>query len=136
MVQWTDKYTTGSDTLDQQHQTLIDNINRLEEMLLISHPSREQFEAMIEVVDFLEFYASAHFKAEEACMEAYRCPAHAQNKQAHADFLKYFNDFKEHNRAKGFPRDIIVQLHDVASRWIHEHILQIDTRLRPCMKGV
>jgi hemerythrin len=135
MVQWSDKFTTGSDTLDYQHQTLIDNINQLEKLLLLSHPTREDYEYIIQMVDFLEFYAHAHFKTEEQCMEAFRCPAHAQNKQAHADFMRFFSEFKTHNRAKGFPREIVEELHAVASRWIVEHILQVDTQLRPCMKG-
>jgi len=135
MVQWSDKFTTGSDTLDYQHQTLIDNINQLEKLLLLSHPTREDYEYIIQMVDFLEFYAHAHFKTEEQCMEAFRCPAHAKNKQAHADFMRFFSNFKAHNRAKGFPREIVIELHGVANRWIVEHILQVDTQLRPCMKG-
>jgi len=135
MVQWTDKFTTGSDRLDQQHQVLIGKINQLEEMLSITHPARKDYEAMIAVVDFLESYADAHFKNEEKCMEAFRCPAHAENKQAHADFISFFANFKEHNRAKGFPREIVVNLHAVASRWIEQHILRVDTQLKTCIKG-
>ena len=135
MVQWTEEFTTGSSTLDFQHQTLIDNINRLEAMLAICHPTWGDYEAMFEVVDFLEFYADAHFMAEEQCMEAYRCPAHAKNKQAHADFLSFFAEFKAHNKLKGFPRETVVKLHAIASRWITEHILRVDAQLKPCMKG-
>ena len=135
MVRWTEQYSTGSALLDQQHQILIERINELEAMLLITHPTRADYQAMIEVVDFLEFYASAHFRAEEQCMEAYRCPAHAKNKQAHADFLSFFHEFKVFNRAKGFPREIVEKLHSVTSAWIEGHILQVDTQLRPCMKG-
>jgi len=135
MVQWSQKYTTGSDSLDHQHQTLIDNINQLEQRLMVTHPTRADYEYMIQMVDFLEFYALAHFKAEEQCMEAFRCPAHAQNKRAHAEFMRFFSGFKAHNQAKGFPREIVRQLHEVASRWIEEHILRVDTQLKPCMKG-
>ncbi|MDR3459965.1 MAG: hemerythrin domain-containing protein [Verrucomicrobiae bacterium] len=135
MIHWSEQYTTGSGDLDHQHRTLIDKINGLEAMLAISYPTRADYESMIKVVDFMEFYAHAHFKAEEVCMEAYRCPAHAQNKQAHAEFLKFFREFKEHNRTKGFPREIVEQLHAVTSRWIEEHILLVDTQLKACMKG-
>ena len=135
MVHWTEQFTTGSVALDRQHQTLIENINLLETKLLISSPSRQDYESIMQVVDFLEVYADAHFKAEEECMAAYRCPAHAKNKQAHAEFLEFFRDFKEHNRAKGFPREIVATLHEVTSRWIAEHILHVDTQLKSCVKS-
>lgn len=135
MIQWSEKYSTGSDTLDYQHQTLIDNINQLEQVLSLTHPLREDCEYMVQMVDFLEFYANAHFKAEEECMEAFRCPAHALNQQAHANFMLIFGAFKAHNRAEAFPREIVEQLHGVASSWIVEHILRVDTQLRPCIKG-
>jgi len=135
MVRWTEQFTTGSPELDHQHLTLIENINVLEAKLAISHPTRQDFESIISVVDFIELYADAHFKMEERCMEAHRCPAHAKNKQAHADFLKFFHQFKEHNRAKGFSRQIVEQLHAVASKWIEEHILRVDTQLKACVKG-
>jgi len=134
IVRWTEQFTTGSPELDQQHQTLIEHINLLEAKLAISHPTRQDFESIISVVDFLEHYAAAHFIAEEQCMEAHRCPAHAKNKQAHADFLEFFRKFKEHNRAKGFSREIVEQLQAVTSRWIEGHILQVDTQLKACVK--
>lgn len=135
MLKWTDKLATGSATLDHQHQTLIDNVNHLEEMLLISHPTRADYEFILQMVDFLEFYAHAHFQVEEECMAAYRCPVHNKNKQAHTTFLQFFSEFKQHNQKKGFPREIVEQLHQVASQWIVEHIMRVDTQLRPCMKG-
>jgi hemerythrin len=135
MVIWTDKFTTGSSPLDQQHQTLIDNINYLEQLLLVSNPSRQESEAMIELVDFLELYADKHFKCEEQCMERFRCPSHATNKQSHERFLRFFQDFKQVNQAEGFRHEILAQLHSTVSQWIGEHILRIDTQLKPCIKG-
>jgi len=135
MVRWTEQFTTGSVVLDRQHQILIDNINQLEEMLSLPHPTRLDYESMIAVVDFIEYYANTHFQVEEECMAAYRCPAHAENQQAHTEFLKFFREFKEHNRTKGFPRKIVAELHVVMTKWIEEHILRVDTQLKSCMKG-
>jgi len=135
MVLWNEKFATGSRVLDQHHRTLIDNINHLEEMLTITNPTREDCEFMMNLVDFLEKYADMHFNLEEECMARFRCPAHAKNKKAHDGFLKFFRDFKEHNKAEGFRAKILVDLHETISRWIEEHILQVDTRLKPCIKA-
>jgi hemerythrin len=68
-------------------------------------------------------------------MERYRCPAHAQNKQAHERFLALIQQFKERCRTEGFRLDVLRSLHQTLSSWIQEHILQVDTQLRPCIKG-
>jgi len=135
VVIWTEQFATGSKTVDEHHRTLINNINHLESMLTDTNPTREEAEFLLHLVDFLESYANTHFKFEEECMEKYRCPAHAQNKQAHEQLRKFFRQFKERCRAEGFHPDLLRQLHRVLSSWIEEHILLVDARLRPCIKG-
>lgn len=125
---------TGSSELDLQHRTLINNINHLEEMLITTNPTREECEFVIHLVEFLENYADTHFNLEEKCMARYRCPAHEKNKQGHEQFRAFFKQFKAHFNAEGFRRDILLNLHKAISLWIEEHILQVDTQLKPCIK--
>ena len=134
MVQWNEQFATGSSQLDQQHLMLINNINHLEGLLTVSNPSRDECEFLLHLVDFLESYANTHFIYEEQCMERYRCPAHKKNQQAHEQFRRYFQDFKERNKVAGFRREIVLELHQAVSRWIEEHILRVDTLLKPCIK--
>lgn len=135
MVQWTEQFATGFDTLDQQHRMLIANINHLEAMLTDLNPTREEAEFLVHLVDFLRGYAQSHFRFEENCMEKYRCPAHAENKLAHEQFLKFFNEFEERSRREGFRPDLLRGLHKKLNAWIHDHILRVDARLRSCVKG-
>lgn len=135
MLLWTEEYSTGASHLDHQHRTLIAKINHLEEILAIADPAREDRDFMVHLVNFLEHYADKHFKVEEQCMESYRCPSHALNKQAHKQFMIFIQDFKEQQQAKGFQRELVVQLHETLRFWIREHILQVDTQLKPCLKG-
>lgn len=126
---------TGSSTLDLQHRTLINNINHLEDMLLTTNPTRAECEFVIHLVEFLERYADTHFNLEEDCMERYRCPVHKKNKEAHEQFRSFFKQFKERYQAEGFRREILLGLHKALSEWIEQHILQLDTQLRPCIKA-
>jgi len=135
MVSWTEQFATGSSALDQQHRMLITNINHLETMLTGTNPSREEGEFLIHLVDFLESYAETHFKFEEHCMERYRCPAHAENKRAHEQFREFFLRFKERCKTEGLRPDVLRSLHQTLSSWIQEHILRVDTQLKPCIKG-
>lgn len=135
MVLWTEQFATGVDRIDQQHRTLINNINHLESMLTDTNPSRAECEFLIHLVDFLESYADTHFQFEEHCMHRYRCPVHARNRQAHECFLNFLQEFKERCKKEGFRLDVLRKLHETLSGWIQEHILQVDTQLKPSLKG-
>lgn len=134
MVQWTEQLATGSDLLDQQHRMLIANINHLETLLTSLNPNREEAEFLIHLVEFLRAYALSHFRVEEECMAKHRCPVHAENKLAHEHFLKFFNEFEQHSRTEGFRPDLLRSLHQKLSAWIQDHVLRVDTQLRPCLK--
>ena len=102
---------------------------------MITNPSRAECEFLIHLVEFLENYADTHFNEEEGCMERYRCPAHQKNKEAHEQFRTFFKEFKARYQAKGFRREILLELHKTLSQWIEEHILRVDTQLRACIKA-
>ena len=133
MIIWTDEFETGSTKLDQQHRLLIDNINLLEDLMQSPTPSKEEAEFAVHLVDYLEAYANLHFKAEEKCMESFRCPVHAQNQQEHERFRGFIVDYKRVYLKEGFKVELLKSLHGVIQSWINVHILKIDTQLKPCI---
>jgi hemerythrin-like metal-binding protein len=133
MILWTKQFETGSAKLDQQHRLLIDNINLLKEQLDHTNPTRKEAEFAIDLVDYLEAYANIHFKDEEKCMERYRCPVHAQNQQEHERFRGFVRNYKRLCEIEGFKVELLRNLHGVIRTWIEEHILKVDTQLRPCI---
>ena len=135
MILWTKELETGSARLDQQHQLLIDNINLLEEQLQAPNRTQQEAESAVRLVDYLEAYANVHFKDEEQCMERYRCPAHAQNQQAHERFRGFIHNYRRLCEVEGFKVELLRNLHEVLRLWTEEHILKIDTQLKPCIQG-
>jgi len=133
MIIWTKDFETGSPQLDQQHRLLIDNINLLEEQLHSTNPTTEELAFAIHLVDYLQAYGNIHFKSEEHCMEAHQCPAHAENRQEHENFRGFIRDYKRLCELQGFKLELLRNLHKVMHSWIHDHILKIDTQLRPCI---
>ena len=133
MLIWKKDFETGSERLDRQHQMLIDNINVLEELLNTTNPTKSDVKFMIHLVDYLEGYADFHFKNEEDCMDSHRCPVHGLNKQEHERFRGFIRDYKRLCEIQGFKVDLLRNLQTVMSRWITEHILKIDTQLKPCV---
>ena len=59
---------------------------------------------------------------------------HAKNKQAHEVFRMFFQRFKERCKTEGFRPDTIRTLNQTLSLWIQEHIVKIDTQLKPCLQ--
>jgi len=102
IVLWDERFATGSSTLDHQHRVLMDHVNHLAGMLTNTNPTLKECDFLIHLVDFLESYAASHFKFEEQCMESYRCPAHARNKEAHGQFMSYIQEFNRRFRIEGF----------------------------------
>jgi hemerythrin len=135
MLQWSQHFETGDPAIDSQHRALISHINRLEEMSHNTNPNRQEVEFILNLVDFVENYTQMHFSHEEDCMERHRCPAHQENKAAHNHFLNFFREFKRRFEAEGCRPNVLKDLHDACSSWIQDHILKIDTRLKPCLNA-
>ena len=135
MIVWNEQFETGLATIDEQHRELIDRINKLGKLLHCTNPTWEEVEFIIQLVEYLETYADTHFQYEEGCMARHRCPAHAHNQQAHQSFRNFFKQHKEQCKKDGFQLEILRNLHQVTTNWIQEHILRIDTQLKPCIKN-
>ena len=136
MLLWTEQFECGSPRLDMQHQMLINNINHLEGMLTSTNPTREECSFLVHLVGFLESYAEVHFAAEEDCMRGCRCPASRQNQRAHEQYREFFRHFKARCQAEGFRPEVLKDLHATISDWIENHILRVDTQLKPCLKSL
>jgi len=129
MLEWKSDYETGVPAIDTQHQVLFDNINRLEMALYREEIERSEADYLL---SFLDRYAEQHFKGEETCMARFRCPAHAKNKQEHADFLNILRFAKGQYEISATPKEVVERLHESMIWWIHNHILKVDMQLRGC----
>jgi len=134
MIEWSEEFETGSYTLDQQHRVLIENINALGEQLRTTNPTREEVAFVVNLVDYLGDYADVHFQGEEHCMLKNKCPAYAENQKGHERFRVFIHDFQRQCDVKGFKLELLRNLHELMESWIREHILKIDTQLRPILK--
>jgi hemerythrin len=134
MLIWTEEFATGSPTIDAQHRQLINHVNELDRLLNKTNPSREDIEFIVQFLDFLEDYMDSHFSYEEQCMENYRCPVHGKNKQAHESFKEMFRRYKTDSNREGFQMKLLMELNTTMRSWIQDHILRIDTQLKPCLK--
>jgi len=133
MLIWTEKFSTGSPVIDEQHRQLIHHLNQFEGLLLETNPTAENIATIIRFLEFVEDYADSHFRYEEQCMESYRCPVHIKNLQAHQHFKDLFTRFKARVQKEGFRVEMLAELSQTLKTWIQDHILRVDMELKPCL---
>lgn len=129
MITWNDALSTGDERTDSQHLVLIDKLNEFDAVISGSNTGDIRRTAG-EVLDFLQFYAAWHFEQEEAAMTKMNCPAAAENKKAHAEFIQNFSQFYSRWQTAsmdlGLARTTYHQLRD----WVVDHIMTIDIRMK------
>jgi hemerythrin len=132
MIIWDeDTMSTGIPIIDAQHKKLFKKFNDFSEAIA----EKKTREAAAELLDFLQFYATWHFGQEENCMNEYKCPVAAENKQAHAEFVRKFSQFytewQTGNMTPELARDTYMELEN----WLVRHVARVDTQLRSCVKN-
>jgi hemerythrin len=126
------KYATGFDNIDRQHQGLFKAVNELLAACKAvgGSASQEAHEKALEIIDFLASYVIEHFRDEEELMEEVQSPMRIQNKAAHKHFLQKFEAMRGKIERHGLTRIIVVQLEIFLCGWLIEHIKKVDITLR------
>jgi hemerythrin-like metal-binding protein len=128
-LQWDeDRMATGVASIDQQHQELIRLINDLD----TSCRQGTAKEHLAEAINFLGDYVQRHFGEEESIMAKHHCPSAGHNKSAHLQFLAAFTKIKERMDRDGATTSLVLELKNLASSWLVNHICKVDTGLRKC----
>ncbi|MCR4412137.1 MAG: hemerythrin family protein [Thermoguttaceae bacterium] len=125
---WNASLATGSAQIDQQHRKLFEQLAALEDAMK-QGKGRQEIGA---ILDFLGDYVVQHFADEERLMDETRCPAAAANKQAHAQFLSTYAGLRSRFDSAGGGPALVLEIHDILSKWLVGHIGGIDVQLRGC----
>ncbi len=131
-IAWSPAFATGVEQVDEQHRSLIDQINRLNTAM----QSGQGRESLGSTLRFVEDYVRKHFRDEERQMDCLRCPAAEQNKKAHAEFLAKFAELKKRFEAEGAKSSIVLEIHSYLGTWLVQHIASIDVQLKHCTVAV
>lgn len=125
MLAWTDKYRTGIDLIDRQHQELFRQIVALNEAM---RDSRSQ-EQVGRSVAFLARYAIDHFRAEEGLMARHGYPQFDEHRQEHRSFEAQIQPLQANlqlGRIVG-----AVSISDLLADWVRQHVLSADLAFVP-----
>lgn len=123
---WSDRYATGIDEIDEQHETMFAGVNELLAAVEAGVPS-EKIGAML---DSLQEHAVLHFECEERHMDLRKCSVCAANRVAHREFLRDFARVRELFDKHGADESFVDAVDEGVCDWLQTHIMAIDIALR------
>ena len=88
---WVPSLSVGDKTIDQQHQKLLEFVNKLKEEL----NKKAKTTSIRETINFLSQYMEEHLSYEEGYMERIGYPQLKQHQKVHQKFTKFFAEFKK-----------------------------------------
>ncbi|MBU1002212.1 MAG: bacteriohemerythrin [Proteobacteria bacterium] len=123
-VQWNDRMSVGVETIDRQHEQLLELMNRLHEACSdeACNPATIQ-----EAADLFSEYTRHHFATEEQFMDSTSYPEFEEHMEQHMECsmraLDFYGDYLAGGNEVG--RDML----DFLKTWLVEHILGTDRKL-------
>lgn len=127
-IEWDESMATGIDTIDKQHQYLVDTLREANRKLLAD----EGHILLSRFVKDLLGYAIMHFETEEALMQRYgyaeACAEEARDHIAqHREFSRQVVAL--HNQLREGRRISRMDILEFLNQWLQNHVLGIDQLL-------
>jgi hemerythrin len=124
-MQWDPRLSVGVPLIDQQHQELIEALNRLLAAMAASKGAQE----VRGLLDFLGEYVVTHFSAEEQLMARHRYPEAAAHRGEHEAFVAEFKALHAEFVRAGPTTGLVIKLNGRVCNWLRDHIAGADKRL-------
>ncbi|BDU69112.1 hypothetical protein GETHOR_12130 [Geothrix oryzae] len=116
---WSDRFATGIDSIDRQHQQLFTAVNQLHEAFRQGH-GQEQVQ---KAIDFLLDYTVDHFRTEEDHMRRHAYQGYAAHAAAHARLVERVTGLKADSDAG---RPVAMEVTTLLADWLKHHISEVD----------
>ncbi len=125
MFDWKKEFELGIDSIDTQHQKLLEIGNRISALLVQHEDGDDNYDDIMEVLDELTNYTIYHFKVEEDYFLKYNYPDYEKHKAEHDAFIDYLHsiDLKTvEEEQKAFLKELLKKI----VNWVFNHIITTD----------
>ena len=114
--------TVGDKTLDEQHQKLLAQLNKVIDAMAFGSSSAEVTNAL----NFFEKYVDEHLTYEEEYMERRGYQDLKEHKEKHEGFRVQYKDFKDQLEAGKLSVDDLIKIEKFLGEWWINHICYED----------
>ncbi len=124
-IKWTQDLSVDVKEIDGQHKELFKRINSLDTALKKGKAKEE----VLGLFEFLDEYATIHFRTEEFYMIKYAYPRFPFHKTKHAWFMKELSAVKMKLEKEGPTPKVIILGNNLLITWFCSHIRTTDMAL-------
>ena len=121
---FTDKFRTGIEIIDEEHQMLFDIIGKIHKAIEVELV-HDKFDLILDILDELKEYTSVHFADEENYMREIGFEGLAQQEILHEKFIETLADVNldevDDNQA-----EYLYEVLNFLQNWLVNHILKVD----------
>lgn len=125
---FTDKYLTGIELIDDQHRHLFEIIASMHDALESSKKGYDKYDFMIETLAELKEYTKIHFADEEEYMESIDYDGLDAQKKAHRSFVERISKIELYEMDEN-QAEYLENLTDYLITWLSQHILKMDSKI-------
>ena len=127
MIEWSDKFKTGIEIIDEQHKELFRLFNRVYD-LYNNEFIIDKYDQIIAAVEELKEYTKYHFKVEEDYMLSIRYKKFFEHKLKHEDFIRKIDSI-DYNIIDYNQQNHLLELLKFITDWIVEHVVTVDKQI-------
>lgn len=128
MFEMKDEYITGVQLIDREHEKLFE-IGERAYQLLKNNFALDKYDKIMLIVGELKDYTEFHFNDEEEYMASINYTGLFTQKVQHAEFIRVLNNFDAKSIDKN-QDETIMKLLDYIAKWLAEHILKEDLKIK------
>ena len=129
-MKWSSSLKLGIESIDSQHQTIVERIDRLD-MALDNQYDTVSYERLVEAHNFLKDYVATHFREEEEAMAKGNYPDIEAHKAMHHIFENELVKFRADLDKGGQVSFSTGRLVSYLSKWFVNHIQKDDPKYVP-----
>ena len=128
MFSWSDKYSVGVQSIDNQHKEILEILNRLLQAL----KEGKAHDVVNQIIHDLEQYAYMHFQKEEFFFQRFNYTGSAEHIHEHQQFRDKIMALKSDviSGKVSFTVDLMFFLKE----WVEHHILVMDKAYSDCFR--
>ena len=129
LIEWKAEFSVGIQSLDEQHQNLVEIINKFEEARKRGKGSKVMGQILNDIIG----YTQEHFAFEEKMMEEAEYPDRKLHQSQHRQLLQKIERLQFDFLNDG--RRITAETGKFFNYWLTNHILKHDQAYKDCLQG-
>lgn len=122
ILSWEDKYNTGIDSIDEEHQNLFTMVN----VFGMNMDKKKDYAMAIEMMNNLVHYTLTHFQREEVFMSISSYPEIGIHKAMHKEICFRLKSLEVGMKNEKEFESVVDELLNMLSDWLKIHIVKED----------